>query len=186
MSTPRDRTTLARWLMAYEPADSLEAEHRSRMQALLEAPGDPFRRDHWAPGHFTASAFVRSPDRSRLLLIHHEKLGRWLQPGGHVEAGDADLMAAARREVREETGVSELAPALDGIFDVDVHAFPARGGDPAHLHFDVRFLFDAAGDALRRGSEVRDARWFPLEDVTERESDRSVTRPVEKLLQRPR
>ncbi|HAN31188.1 MAG TPA: hypothetical protein DCQ06_06275 [Myxococcales bacterium] len=78
-------------------ADALERSHLQAMRRLANMPGDPTRRDYWDPGHFTASAFVVSPDRSSLLLIKHKKLGRWLQPGGHIEAEDTTVESAARR-----------------------------------------------------------------------------------------
>src|SRR4051794_26954283 len=105
MSRKQDlRTRLER----HSPFDPQEAAHLRRMLALCDAPGDAFGRGQFEPGHFTASAFVLSPDSSSLLLILHGKLQRWLQPGGHVDAEDVDILAAARREVEEEVGLSGL------------------------------------------------------------------------------
>ncbi|MCB9761914.1 MAG: NUDIX hydrolase [Alphaproteobacteria bacterium] len=151
------------------------------MLDLCEVPGDPFTRAHFAPGHFTASAFVLSPDRSALLLIHHKKLGRWLQPGGHVDPEDPDLCAAARREAAEETGQRDLPAAVPGIFDVDIHDIPPLKGEPAHQHFDVRFLFQATSRAVTQTDEVAGVRWVPLEQVSLAESDESVMRAVRKI-----
>lgn len=166
-------------LQRFEPADLTEAAHRHAMLTLLDAP-DPFARDHYDPGHFTASAFVLSPDGSRLLLIFHEKFHRWLQPGGHVEPDDADLAAAALREVAEETGVTEIS-VVNGLFDVDVHAIPARKGEPAHHHFDVRVLLRAHTEVLAAATDALAARWVPLADVHTVETDESVLRAVRKL-----
>jgi 8-oxo-dGTP pyrophosphatase MutT (NUDIX family) len=152
------------------------------MQALIAAAGDVFARDHFAPGHFTASGFVLSPDGHALLLIHHRKLNRWLQPGGHVERADTDIVTAARRELGEEVGLAQLPLEREGIFDLDVHAIPPLGRDPAHEHFDVRFLFRAPSFELQAGSDARAARWVPLALIDEVESDRSVMRAVQKLL----
>ena len=127
---------------AFEPADALEAGYR---EALVELAGHPrpTSRDTFAPGHYTASAFVLSPDGRDLLLIEHAKLARWLQPGGHVDPDDADLVAAARREGAEETGLHDLELLQPAPFDLDVHVIPARKADPEHRHFDVRYLFRA-------------------------------------------
>ncbi len=152
-----------------------------RMQALLSGSVEPFSRRQLEPGHFTASAFVISPERQRVLLIHHAKLRRWLQPGGHVELEDVDLRAAAQREAREETGVAGLDALLPGIFDVDIHAIPGSGRESGHLHFDVRYAFLAHTDRLLVSSEVQEARWVALDRVQTLTSEVSVLRCVERL-----
>ncbi|HTV19468.1 MAG TPA: NUDIX hydrolase [Polyangiaceae bacterium] len=152
----------------------------ARMRELLAAPDDPFSRRHTEPGHFTASAFVLCPERRRVLLIHHRKLGRWLQPGGHIEAADADLAAAARREVSEETGVDVDGP-FGGIFDVDIHDIPANSKDAAHQHFDVRYAFVARSDRLEASPEVLGARWVELSAVAQLTDEDSVLRCTERL-----
>src|SRR4051812_18622347 len=180
-------------LERYEPRDAQERSYRERMLALLGAAelsppsrscdqtGDPFSRGHFQPGHFTASAFVLSPDSTALLLIFHGKLHRWLQPGGHVDSTDRDLLSAAQREIREEVGLADLPLAVPAMFDLDVHEIPPLKGDPAHAHFDVRFLFRARGLSFEAGSDAKAARWVPLEQIDEEISDRSVMRAVEKL-----
>jgi 8-oxo-dGTP pyrophosphatase MutT (NUDIX family) len=178
------RTLLRSWLHALAPVDEAEREHLARMLALLDAGTDPFSRASYTPGHFTASAFVLAPDAPELLLIFHGKLERWLQPGGHIEPGDEDVLASAKREVREEVGIEAAALELaePGIFDVDVHVIPARKDAPAHSHFDVRFLFRARSRDFAAGDEVRDARWTPLDALASTETDESVRRAARKLL----
>ncbi len=166
-------------LQGFIPADPLEASHQHDMLALLDAR-DPFARDHFSPGHFTASAFVLSPDGGRLLLIFHEKFRRWLQPGGHIEPEDADLAASALREVAEETNVTDLS-IVNRLFDVDVHAIPARKGDPAHHHFDVRVLLRAHSESLTAATDALAAKWVPLAEVHTVETDESVLRAVRKI-----
>jgi len=151
------------------------------MQDLASGHADPFRRDHFVPGHFTASAFVLSPARDALLLLHHAKLERWLQLGGHVEAGDATMLAAARREVLEETGLGQLIGEVLDPFDLDVHRIPGRAGEPEHEHFDVRFLFRAAREEHRGSAESLDVRWFPLQELPDARFDESLMRAIRKL-----
>jgi 8-oxo-dGTP pyrophosphatase MutT (NUDIX family) len=168
--------------MDYRPPEPREARLRQRMLALVASGPPALSRDHYDPGHFTASAFVLSPDGGRLLLILHDKLGLWLQPGGHVEPGDADLLAAARREVAEEVGIDQLTLAHEGIYDVDIHDIPPHRDAPAHEHFDLRFAFRARSEALVVGTEVRDARWWPLDALCDGlESDGSVRRAAMRL-----
>jgi ADP-ribose pyrophosphatase YjhB (NUDIX family) len=163
------------------PGDADEAAHLRQMRALAEAGADPCARDHFVPGHFTASAFILSPERDALLLIFHGKLARWLQPGGHVDPDDRDLLAAARREANEEVGLAELELLAPVPFDLDVHEIPPLRGDPAHRHYDVRFLFRAPTREVRAASDAKAARWLPLPEIDLELSDRSVLRAVEKL-----
>jgi 8-oxo-dGTP pyrophosphatase MutT (NUDIX family) len=166
-------------LLNYQPSDAREQGFRARMLALLEARA-PLSRHHFEPGHLTASAFVLSPEGDALLLIFHRKLGIWVQPGGHIEPTDADLEAAARREVAEEVGLSLVEPAAS-IFDVDIHAIPARKDEPAHEHFDVRFCLRAPTRAFVASDEVADARWVASSEIDRLTSDESVLRAARKL-----
>ncbi len=159
----------------YMPTTPEESEHRSAMLALIDQADAPLDRDHYHPGHFTASAFVLSPDMRSILLIFHGKLLRWLQPGGHFEPGDRDVEAAARREVGEETGLSEL-DLLMAPLDLDVHVIPGRAGQPEHRHYDVRLLFGSRRIAVRAGDDAYDCRWLPLHECEQ--GDESVVRAV--------
>ncbi len=147
------------------------------MEALSALGAASLHRSHVAPGHFTASAFVLSPDGARTLLIRHRTLGLWLQPGGHFEPGDATLTEAAAREAEEETGVC-LGAVEQELFHVDVHRVPAnlRRGEATHLHHDLRVLFRAASDQLVAREEVAGAAWFSWEDLAGLETDDSVRR----------
>jgi 8-oxo-dGTP pyrophosphatase MutT (NUDIX family) len=188
-------------LTQHAPACAQESAHRDRMLALLDSPGDPLSRDHFEPGHFTASGFVVSPDGKSVLLILHRKLNRWLQPGGHVDPGDADLFDAACREVAEETGLTGLRADLSlpgagvfpgagagagafpgaGVFDVDIHPIPARKAEPAHEHFDVRFLLQARSSRITRNDETHDAEWTLFADLADRMTDVDEQRVIRKL-----
>lgn len=187
MDTIPRRAALRTLLERLDPADALEREHRARIVALLDRAADPFDREQFAPGHVTASAFVLDPARERLLLILHAKLGRWLQPGGHVESDDPSVCAAAQREVLEETGLHVSAGDALGarLLDVDVHQIPARAAMPAHEHFDVRFAFEAVQTEACAGSDATQARWVPIAELLSGgqhlPTDESVMRAVRKL-----
>lgn len=122
-----------------------------------------------APGHLTGSGVVVDPSSGRTLLIHHAKLGRWLQPGGHAD-GDGNLAAVAWREAGEETGLVDLVLVSPAI-DLGIHAIPARPGEPEHLHLDLRFLILAGTDqALAPNHETLGARWMSADDPIVRAS----------------
>jgi 8-oxo-dGTP pyrophosphatase MutT (NUDIX family) len=166
-------------LRGYEPADPQQHSFRRRFLDLIDGEDDVFSGRHFTPGHVTAAGFVASPDGSSLLLIHHTKLGKWLQPGGHVEAEDRSLEAAARREIAEEAGVSELHGL--GLVDLDIHSYPARAQDPMHLHFDVRFAFRAADGLVTVGAGTKAVRWIPLPEIRRWNPEASIARPARAL-----
>ncbi|HEX2880839.1 MAG TPA: NUDIX domain-containing protein, partial [Polyangiaceae bacterium] len=93
----------------------------------------------------------------------------------------ADVLAAARREVAEEVALTDVTLAQDGIFDIDVHEIPPLRGEPAHQHFDVRFLFLAPSLTMSAGSDATAARWLPLRDLDGTANDESVLRALRKL-----
>jgi 8-oxo-dGTP pyrophosphatase MutT (NUDIX family) len=148
---------------------------------LGESP-DAFQRWH-PPGHFTGSAWLVSADGERVLLTHHRKLGRWLQLGGHAD-GDADLREVALREAHEESGLDALAVEAE-IFDMDRHAIPARGADPEHWHYDVRFVVRATGDeAFAVSEESLALAWKPVAEMAgDPSADESLRRMARKWLE---
>ena len=176
-------------LAHHTTADTLEEESLLRILRFLALSSDPFGRGN-PEGHITGSAVIARADGSAFLLVDHRKLGRWLQPGGHVDADDEDVLATALREAREETGLLELAPALGGrVFDVDVHTIPQRPGEPAHWHFDLRYLITASeGTLAAQTEEVAGVRWFTLEEAVDEDVDASLLRALTKArrLLRPR
>ncbi len=176
------RSDLLRLLTAYDPTDELERAYRLHMLDLAAVAHDPFDRHDVTPGHFTASGFVVHPEGNRVLLVHHAKIGRWLQPGGHVEPDDKSPLAAARREVREETGVVDVTPIAESIIDLDVHAFPRSEEQPEHEHHDLRFAFVAADDRVAAGAGVLGVRWVSPTELGDLEADASLRRPIGKLL----
>ena len=144
--------------------DGDETSYRRAVELVGVSPL-AWRRSDFLPGHFTASGFVASPDGGSLLLIHHGKLGRWLQPGGHFEDIDASVEDAARREVLEETGVGNLTRIGSALVRIDAHQIPERGSEPAHTHFDLGVGFQATTTSIGPIDEVLDARWVRFEDL---------------------
>ena len=141
---------------------------RDRILAHLD--GDPDEQN----GHVTGSALVVDADRRRTLVLFHRKLGKWLQPGGHVEPDDADLAATALREATEETGIAGLVvenPARPA--DLDVHWVGT------HFHYDVRFVVVAPAGAVVAGNHESTAlRWVTPDQLDEIDADASLRRFV--------
>ncbi len=174
-----DRLRLLELLDCYAPCSREDEAARERVYALIAGHPSCFSRTR-REGHVTASAWVIDEACLRAVLVRHRKLRRWLQPGGHAD-GDVDLVRVAQREIAEETGLRRVALGAETIFDVDVHEIPANDAEPAHLHYDVRFLFLApAGARLVCSDESTQVAWFTREDIERLDVDASVRRMVEK------
>ena len=144
----------------YNSFDATEAAHVAQLRAFVARVPEAASRAT-QEGHLTGSAFLVNAERTAAWLIWHEKLQRWLQPGGHLEPEDASAWHGALRELCEETGLTETEVSSDGqLFDVDVHLIPARGNEAAHFHYDLRFLF-----VLREGASPITGRWIALTEL---------------------
>ncbi|HEV7381360.1 MAG TPA: NUDIX hydrolase [Dyadobacter sp.] len=176
-----NRNSLLSLLDAYTTNDNEEAKMQSEMKTFVAEHEDCFERT-LAVGHVTASGWVISEDRKSVLLMHHRKLDRWFQPGGHCD-GDPDVLSVARKEIEEETGLVNCRTEGDGIFDVDIHLIPANHKDAVHYHYDVRFLFIADGDEpLVINSESRDLQWVPISKIEEYNNSESIVRMARKII----
>ncbi len=176
---PRPRILALLRAHAARLLDPHEAAMTSATVAFVEIHADCLHRT-CEPGHLTGSAWIVSPDRRRTLLLHHRKLDRWLQPGGHAD-GDGDLAAVALREAREESGLTRLRLVSPEIFDLDRHWIPPRAGSPGHHHYDLRFLVEAdPGEPLTVSAESRALAWVELEGVAELNPEESLARLVRK------
>jgi 8-oxo-dGTP pyrophosphatase MutT (NUDIX family) len=166
------RAVLVRLLHLHVSSDEREEADRCAMVRLAHELGDPLSRNE-PRAHFTASAFVVDETCAQTCLVQHVKLNRLLQPGGHVEASDLSLEAAALREAHEETALEvELHPVAPRPFDLDIHEIPERPGEPAHFHLDVRYL------VVGRGEPCEGAAWYSIGEA----GDESVGRLAAKAI----
>ena len=160
---PSDFSQLLTHLDAFASLWPDEAASALTFREFLRSDPAVFER-RFPLGHFTGSAWLVSAEGDRVLLMHHRKLGMWLQPGGHAD-GDTDLARVALREAQEETGVANLR-VEDGIFDLDRHRIAARGNEPEHWHYDVRYVVRAGSDDRYTINEESHAlAWRPVTDV---------------------
>jgi len=170
-------------LRRHLPADGEEACDGDRILAFVLRHELPFDRGI-TEGHLTASAITVSADGSRVLLLHHRKLDRWLQPGGHGEPGETTGEEVALREAFEESGIRGLR--LHGTaprpLDVDVHDIPARGSEPAHEHLDLRYLVVApeGAEVAPDLAELHEIRWVPWDEVDALGPDHGLRRALAK------
>ena len=173
------RQILLDQLDAFRASDDHEAGMAARLRAFVASHEDCFQRTLLI-GHVTGSALIVDLERTHTLLHHHGKLDKWLQLGGHAD-GEADVLAVATREAQEESGLSQVRPVSPAIFDVDIHPIPARGAEPAHFHYDVRYLLEAdRAQPLAITPESKDLRWVPLTEVETLTTEESMVRMIRK------
>ena len=178
---PMHRRTLKALLAEYRERWPQESATVARFDAFVDSHSDCFHRS-CRVGHITGSAWIVDTAGERVLLAHHRKIGRWLQPGGHSD-GDPDTLTVALREAREESGL-DVRALDDAIFDIDVHRIPARDREPAHLHFDVRFLVQAEHDRFRVSEESHALAWVPAVGLGALTGEESVLRMARKWVVR--
>jgi 8-oxo-dGTP pyrophosphatase MutT (NUDIX family) len=154
-------------LSAWTAPDDAQAALRDDYVGFLDEHDDAVWRA-CVPGHITASALVISPDRSRVLLTLHPKVGLWLQMGGHLEPGDASLRDAAAREAREESGIEGLLLG-DAPLRLDRHRVTCHGGSD---HLDVQYVAVAPADAVHvMSDESLDLAWFDVDALPDLTDD---------------
>jgi 8-oxo-dGTP pyrophosphatase MutT (NUDIX family) len=161
-----NRRELIEALRQYATDDVTE---KSFVPRFLELLGEPraYHRDH-LPGHMTGSAWIVDETGEFVLLTHHAKLDKWLQPGGHAD-GEEEIFNVGIREAREETGLQTLTVLSTNIFDIDIHLIPARGDFPAHNHYDIRVLLQGRRDEpLLISEESHDLAWVHINELAKR------------------
>ena len=174
-----DRHELVFQLNSYQTSFADEAVFIKPFLQLLKEK-NCFERTH-LPGHITGSSWIVDENHEHVLLVHHVKLNKWLQPGGHAD-GDENILQVALREAEEETGIKKICSVNQTIFDLDIHAIPARKEMPEHLHYDIRFLLQCSRDEqLVVSAESHDVKWIRLTELHHLTQERSVLRMMEKV-----
>lgn len=154
------RDSVIATLRDWQPPDFAQDTLREAVLAFVLASRDACRRE-CEPGHITASTLLLDDACTRALLTLHPRFGRWVQLGGHCENDDTDIVAAARREAVEESGVEGLSiePELAAIH---VHPVTCSLGVPTR-HLDLQFVARApAGARIEVSAESLDLRWWDL------------------------
>lgn len=152
------RDVLTGWSAPSGEQESVRREYLAHLDAHDEATAKS-----GPPAHFTASCLVVDADRAHVLLTLHKKVGRWLQFGGHLEAGDDSVSAGALREALEESGLTTTQLILlPGPAQLDRHAL-GSGFSRCTEHLDLRWIAVAAPGARPVVSEESDdVAWWPV------------------------
>lgn len=175
-------SSLKQLLLEYVTVSRQENIIKSKMLEFLAQHPQALERS-CTVGHFTASAWLLSNDLQRALLMHHVKLNKWLQLGGHCD-GNPNLLEVAVKEAQEESGLTNIQPLNSKIFDIDMHMIPDFGKESAHTHYDVRFLLRVMDDApIIKNSESHELRWCTTNLATFPTNEPSVIKMYKKWLQ---
>jgi len=173
------RERLLEELAGYLPHNDVERIMMVRMRRFVESNSDCFSPALEA-GHITGGAWILDRTHRYVLLTHHRKLDKWLHLGGHAD-GETDGLAIALREAREESGLIDVRALSDKIFDLDVHPIPARGSQPAHDHYDLRYLLEADREIpLIVSSESKALAWAELAAIRAWTTEASILRMADK------
>ncbi len=172
------RQPLQSLLDRYREQHPNEAGTVERLAKFVMDHEDCFERTQ-LKGHVTGSAWLLNPAGDAVLLTHHRKLDIWVQLGGHAD-GDSDVARVALREAQEESGIDDISLISPDIFDIDIHEIPERGAEPAHFHYDCRFLLKAGNEDFVVNDESHDLKWVNLGDIPDFTTEESVLRMVAK------
>ena len=178
-------------IAAYRPrSEQEEADQRQMLDYIRQFPDTILTRDN-PIAHFSSSGFVVNADASRVLMAHHNLYRVWAWTGGHVD-GEADFLAVALREAREETGVTHIRPLSDAIASLEilpVWGHVKRGRYvPSHLHLNVSYLLPADENdplSVREGENTR-VGWLPAAELLSYTNEWEMDGVYTKLLERAR
>lgn len=166
-------------LSAFNCVFDSEISIKERFIDFVQINEDCFER-HLEIGHITASAFIFDFANNKTLLLHHKKLNKWLQPGGHCD-GEKDTLSVAIKEVFEETGLL-IENQKQRIFDLDIHTIPENKGVSPHEHFDVRYLLLADSSIpLIQNHETNQLKWVDMVEMEKYTTEESLIRMKKKI-----
>ena len=169
---------LYKQISEYKPYDEREKEDKEVMLKFIENNGDVLTRDNKI-AHFTASAWITNKEKTKVLMIYHNIYDSWAWVGGHAD-GDDDLYHVVVKEIKEETGLTNIKPLVNGIYGlnivtVDNHIKRGKIVN-SHLHLDVEYVFEAdENDSIRiKEDENSGIKWIDINEVNNYTSEEKM------------
>lgn len=178
------RSKLIEMLQTYSSVTSEELKYKNNMIDFIKKNKNCFERS-LSIGHITSSAWLLNKDKTKVLLMHHAKLDKWLQLGGHCD-GVSDVITVAIKETREESGIQNIIAISDKIFDIGIHTIPVNNKEKEHDHYDIRFLLRVTSDEqIIQNRESKELRWVAKNKSELPTDSTSVVRMFNKWISMP-
>ena len=158
-------------LKKYNPLNDQEAGDKAEIIRRLESGEELFSREN-SSAHFTASAWVVNKDKTKVLMAYHNLYDSWAWLGGHAD-GEQDLLKVAIKEVKEESGLTNVTPVTEDIYSMEILAVSGhyKKGKyvPSHLHLNLTYLLEAdENEPLTvKPDENSQVGWFTPKDAIE-------------------
>lgn len=176
------RSTLRTLLHTYQPTAPEELQSKHAILAFIDEHPTCFERS-LEIGHITASGWLVNKDNTHALMMHHAKLGIWVQLGGHCD-GNPNPLEVAIKEAQEESGIEHIIALSPAIFDIDIHLVPANSKEKEHYHYDIRFLLQVtSSEQFVQNQESKELRWVSKNRADLPTDNRSITRMFDKWLE---
>ena len=175
-------------ILNYVPFNEQEKNDK---ELLLEWLSEPkvFEREN-QKAHFTASAWVVNPERTKVLMIYHNIYDSWAWMGGHAD-GEENLFAVAEREAKEESGITDIKAISEEIASVEILTVSGHEKHgkyvPSHLHLNATYFFEAPEEQELsvKPDENSGVMWMDMDDIKNKSSEKwFVERIYPKLIEK--
>ena len=159
----------------YLPVNEQEEYDKELLLEWLLEP-DVFTRKN-KKAHFTSSAWVVNPSRTKVLMIYHNIYDSWAWMGGHAD-GETDLLAVAKREAEEESGITDVRPVSEEIASLEVVTVSGheKKGEyvSSHLHLNVTYIFEAPEEQelFIKPDENSGVMWIETDDIKNKSTEK--------------
>ena len=178
--------TVSERIRQYQPTCQQEEQDQIAILQYLSLGANVLERESLL-GHFTSSALIVNPSRTKTLFIHHKIYQKWAWTGGHMD-GETDFLHVALKEAQEETGVRQLkvlSPEIASLDIIPVNGHVKNGSwVSAHLHFSVAFLLEAEETEalIVNEAETNGVAWLPIDEIEAYSQEPHVFPVYQKML----
>lgn len=177
--------TIYKEIAQYQPFNQQEVRDKEWFLKTLSKEENLLTRDN-IKHHFTVSAWVVNDAFDEVLMVYHNIYQSYSWIGGHND-GDADMIAVAKKELEEETGIKKyhlLSPEIFAFDILPVVQHMKKGKViAAHWHINITYLFMADKQPLRiKADENQDVAWIKIKDLHHMVSEQEMLPCYDKLV----